>query len=91
MADQKTQGATLKKVLLRLKPYWAALIVSMVLATVSVLVSLYIPILVGRAIDHIISEGNVNFAAVGQNLLGVAICAGVSSFSREVFHCLCGT
>ena len=82
MADQKTQGATLKKVLLRLKPYWAALIVSMVLATVSVLVSLYIPILVGRAIDHIISEGNVNFAAVGQNLLGVAICAGVSALAQ---------
>ena len=82
MADQKTQGTTLKKVLLRLKPYWAALIVSMVLATVSVLVSLYIPILVGRAIDHIISEGNVNFAAVGQNLLGVAICAGVSALAQ---------
>jgi ATP-binding cassette subfamily B protein len=82
MADQKTQGATLKKVLLRLKPYWAALIVSMVLATISVLVSLYIPILVGRAIDHIISEGNVNFAAVGQNLLGVAICAGVSALAQ---------
>ena len=54
----------------------------MVLATVSVLVSLYIPILVGRAIDHIISEGNVNFAAVGQNLLGVAICAGVSALAQ---------
>ena len=46
MADKKNQGATLKKVLLRLRRYWAALIASIVLATVSVVVYLYIPILV---------------------------------------------
>ena len=82
MADNKAQGTTLKKVLLRMRPYWAALIASMVLATISVLVSLYIPILAGQAIDHIIDKGNVNFAAVGQNLLGVAICAGVSALAQ---------
>ena len=82
MADKKTQGATLKKVLLRLRSYWAALIASMVLATISVLVSLYIPILVGRAIDCIIYKGNVDFVAVGQNLLGVAICAGTSALAQ---------
>ena len=82
MADKKIQGVTLKKVLLRLRRYWAALIVSMVLATISVLVSLYIPILVGQAIDHIISKGNVAFAVVGQKLLGVAICAGTSALAQ---------
>ena len=82
MSDKKTQGATLKKVLLRLRPYWAALIASMVLATVSVLVSLYIPILVGEAIDNIIGAGNVDFSAVGRKLLGVAICAGVSALAQ---------
>ena len=82
MADKKIQGVTLKKVLLSLRRYWAALIVSMVLATISVLVSLYIPILVGQAIDHIISKGNVAFAVVGQKLLGVAICAGTSALAQ---------
>ena len=82
MSEQKTQGATLKKVLLRLRPYWITLIISMILATISVLVSLYIPILVGQAIDQIISKGNVNFTAVGQKLLGVAICAGVSALAQ---------
>ena len=82
MSDKKTQSATLKKVLLRLRPYWAALIASMLLATVSVLVSLYIPILVGEAIDNIIGAGNVDFAAVGRKLLGVAICAGVSALAQ---------
>ena len=54
----------------------------MVLATISVLVSLYIPILVGQAIDCIISKGNVDFDAVGQKLLGVALCAGVSALAQ---------
>ena len=86
MADKKNQGATLKKVLLRLRRYWAALIASIVLATVSVVVSLYIPILVGEAIDHIISAGNVDFQAMGQKLLFVAICAGVSGLAHWLMN-----
>lgn len=82
MADKKNQGIILKKVLLRLRRYWAALIVSIVLATVSVAMLLYIPILVGEAIDCIISAGNVDFEAMGGKLLGVAICAGVSVLAQ---------
>ena len=82
MSDKKSQSATLKKVLLRLRRYWGAMFASIVLATISVLVSLYIPILVGQAIDAVISKGNVNFAVVGQKLLGVAVCAGVSALAQ---------
>lgn len=82
MADKKEQGLILKKVLLRLRPYRAALIASVALATVSVAMSLYIPILVGEAIDHIIGTGNVDFEAMGAKLLGVAICAGVSALAQ---------
>ena len=82
MADKKNQGNILKKVLLRLRRYWAALIASIVLATVSVAMSLYIPILVGEAIDYIIGTGDVDFAAMGGKLLGVAICAGVSALAQ---------
>ena len=82
MAEKKIQGTVLKKVLLRLRRYWTALIASMVLATISVVVSLYIPILVGEAIDYIISAGNVDFAAMGNKLLLVAICAGISALAQ---------
>lgn len=88
MAEHETQSTVLKKVIFRLRPYWAALIASLVLATVSVLVSLYIPILVGQAIDHIIDKGNVDFAGVSQNLLGVAICAGVSALAQWLMSVL---
>jgi ATP-binding cassette subfamily B protein len=82
MDEKKIQGTVLKKVLLRLRRYWTALIASMVLATISVVVSLYIPILVGEAIDYIISAGNVDFAAMGNKLLLVAICAGISALAQ---------
>ena len=73
MAKNNTQA--LRKVLRRLRPYWPMLIGSLVLATVNVLLSLYIPILVGQAIDCMVSKGNVDFTAVWEKLLGVAICA----------------
>ena len=84
MADKKMQRVVLKKVLLRLRPYWAALIASVLLAIASVATSLYIPILVGQAIDHIIAEGNVDFAAMGDKLLGAALCAGISALAHWV-------
>ena len=84
MADRKMQRVVLKKVLLRLRPYWAALIASVLLAIASVATSLYIPILVGQAIDHIIAEGNVDFAAMGDKLLGAALCAGISALAHWV-------
>ena len=84
MADKKMQRVVLKKVLLRLRPYWAALIASVLLAIASVATSLYIPILVGQAIDHIIAEGYVDFAAMGDKLLGAALCAGISALAHWV-------
>lgn len=84
MADMRSQSGVLKKVLLRLRPHWAALIASVLLAVVSVAMSLYIPILVGQAIDHIIAEGNVDFTAMGEKLLGAAICAGISALAHWI-------
>ena len=82
MAKKKEDVQILKKVLFRLRRYWAWLILSVLLATVSVAMSLYIPVLVGQAIDSIIDAGKVDFAAVGQKLLLVAICAGCSALAH---------
>ena len=84
MADQKIQGNVIKKVLGRIKRYWLALAASLILATVYVAMSLYIPILVGQAIDHVIDEGRVDFAAVGGYLLQVVICTGVAALAQWI-------
>ena len=82
MAKMQDQSLILRKVLLRLRRYWAAMIVSLLMATVSVAMSLYIPILVGEAIDHVVGAGRVDFGAVAAKLLGVALCAGVSALAQ---------
>ena len=63
MSKQKNmtgQIATLKKVMHYLKHYIPILILSVVLATVTVALTLYFPILTGRAIDLILDKGNVD-------------------------------
>ena len=58
------QIIVLKKVLHRIRRYWASLIASLILATIYVVMTLYIPILVGSAIDCIVDAGRVDFAAM---------------------------
>ena len=74
MADA-TQTSTLKKVLRRLKPHTFAIVLSLISAAVSVIMSLYIPVLIGRAIDCIVEAGKVDFSLMKGYLMGVAVCA----------------
>ena len=76
------QMTVLKKVLRRIRRYWASLIASLILATIYVVMTLYIPILVGSAIDCIIEAGRVDFAAMSVHLRGVVICAGVAAAAQ---------
>lgn len=82
MMNKKGQTAVLRKVILRLRKYWLSMIGSLLLALVYVVLSLSIPVLVGQAIDHIIGKGAVNFAAVGANLIAVAVCAALAALAQ---------
>ena len=76
------QNLVLKKVLHRIRRYWVSLIASLVLATVNVVMSLYIPILVGTAIDCIVDAGHVDFAQMSVHLRNVLICAVVAGAAQ---------
>ena len=78
----KKQSAVLKKVLRYVRPYSLALIGSLLLALVYVAMSLYIPILVGDAIDFIIDKGEVSFEPMWEKLLQVGICALVAALAQ---------
>ena len=58
------QKTTVKKVLDYIRRYWFYLGLSIVLAAVTVALTLYIPILTGRAVDLIITKGQVDFAGI---------------------------
>ncbi len=79
MADS---AGILRRVLHRLKRYWPLIVLAVLMATVSVAMSLYIPILVGKAIDRMVGPGNVDFAGLRNYLLGIGICAGISALAQ---------
>ena len=76
------QLAVLKKVLQRIRRYWLGLIASLILAVLYVIMSLYIPVLVGNAIDCIIDAGNVDFDLMWVHLRNVILCAAVAAASQ---------
>ena len=80
------QMEVLKKVLHRIRRYWVGLIGSLLLATLYVVMTLYIPILVGNAIDCIVDAGQVDFAQMGVHLRNVAICAIVAAVSQWLMN-----
>ncbi len=81
LSKEKRQGqlVTLKKVLHYMKHYIPLLVLSVVLATVSVALTLYFPILTGKAIDLILAKGKVDFdgiiALAKQGVIVIAITA----------------
>ena len=80
----KTQKETLRKVLRYVRPYSCALIGSLLLSLLFVVMSLYIPILVGQAIDFIIGEGLVDFASVTRKLIQIGICTALAALAQWV-------
>lgn len=60
----KQQKTTIGKVLRYIKKYWMYLGLSIFLAAVTVALTLYIPILTGRAVDLIVAKGLVDFEGI---------------------------
>ena len=67
--NKKTYGRILKY----LKPYMPLIVLSLTAAALTTLLSLYVPILAGRAIDHIVGPGQVAFKKVSDILLQMLI------------------
>ena len=95
MAKGKGSLKTLKKVLGFVKRYFFWIFLSVLLAAASVAGTLYIPIVIGEAIDFIVGEGQVNFAEITPLLIRAAIVAGATALcqwlmsvinNRVVFH-----
>ena len=69
--------ATMKKVLNYIRKYWLLVGLSLLLAAVTVVLTLYVPILTGDAVDLLLGKGAVDFAAVFAIMkkIGIAILA----------------
>lgn len=73
--------SVVSKILKKIKPYYGYLLLALLSAVISVSLTLYIPVLTGRAVDNIIDAGKVNFENVVQILIYIAVgIVGVTVF-----------
>ncbi len=85
---KKVAPGTLRRILTWLKPYAPMLVISIVLSAASVALTLYVPILVGRAIDGILGKGNVDWPAVLQNLIRAAAVAAAAAVIQWIISAI---
>ena len=69
----KTKKGVLARMLTYTRPYGIYLVFALVFAVLQVLLTLYAPVLSGRAVDFIVGPGNVDFPAIGEILIQFAV------------------
>lgn len=94
MADQKkpasilSQGAVLRRVMRYIRPHLPRVLLSLLLALISVALTLYVPILVGRAVDCLIGEGLVRFDRLSPILITIGGCVIVTAAAQWLMNML---
>lgn len=98
MKRKSGNAATLYRVIALIKPYMGLLLLSLVFAVVTVITTLYAPVLTGDAIDYVIAEGRVDFSAITPILIQFLVVVGVMALSnwmmslcnnRIAYHVVC--
>lgn len=82
----ETQWQTLKKVLRYLKPYRLFLLLSVLLAAGTVAGTLYLPLLIGKAVDCIAGPERVDFEGVFQVLFQMGLVIGATAVSQWLMN-----
>ena len=86
MSAKQKQRAVNKAVVLRvlrsIRPYWVFLLLSLILAAVSVGTQLLVPVLTGNAIDEMLGAGQVDFPGLLEILAAIAISVGVTAAAQ---------
>lgn len=77
---------TMKQILQYVKKHSLFVILSILFAAVSVALTLYVPILIGDAIDYIVEPGKVNFKEILEVLLTIGICIGITGIAQWIMN-----
>ena len=82
----ENQKSTLRRVLRYIRRYWGYLGASIILAAVTVALTLYLPILIGQAVDRIVGKGAVDFAGIFVILRKMAVIIGLTAVAQWVMN-----
>ncbi len=80
------QAAIMKRVLHYIKRSWLILFLSIVFAAVTVILTLYVPILTGNAIDRIVDKGLVDFDGLIRILFTIVVCVLVTALAQWLMN-----
>lgn len=86
---QKVNKDTLRRVLELIRPYAGLVVLTLVLAVVTVVTTLLAPVISGKAVDLIIGPGQVDFGGVGKlaiAMAGTVACTAVSQWLMNVVN-----
>ena len=76
----------LGKILKSIRPYRLLVILSLLLAVISVVLTLYIPILTGRGVDRIIDRGLVDFEGLLEIIRNILVCILLTAGSQWLMN-----
>ena len=83
--SQKTR-AVIRRILACIRPYRFLVLLSLILAVVTVVLTLYIPILTGNAVDYIVGKGNVNFSVILGIIRNIFTAIAVTALSQWIMN-----
>ena len=84
--SQEQGKRTVRKVLRYIRHYWPMVVLSLLLAIVVVVLTLYVPILTGDAVDLLLGEGLVDMAAIMEIMLKIGIAIIVTAVAQWVMN-----
>ncbi len=84
--NNKLKKSTLKQILQLIKPHMFFVVLSFLLAILTVILTLYIPVLTGDAIDYIIEPGKVDFVRLLPLLQKMAVMILVTALAQWLMN-----
>lgn len=86
MKKQGNNRETEKRILKLIKPYGHLLIMSLIFAVISVVLTLYAPVITGQGIDLIVGKKQVDFAALMPLLVKFGIVVGFTALAQWLMN-----
>ncbi len=77
MKKRTENSAVLGRVLSLIKPHIPLVLLSLLFAVVTVIATLYTPVLIGQAVDHVVGKGKVDFSAITPILIRLLVVVGI--------------
>ena len=84
--DNKNKGDTIKIVLNYIKRYRLSIVFSLIFAAITVVLTLYLPIITGDAVDYMVGKGSVNFDGLLSLIWKMAVIVVLTGISQWIMN-----